>query len=186
MAEKLKENQFDEVGVNPFNAPIPGESLTSPSDMPKSWERPPQHSDAENAMEAIYMEITQENTLRRLIDMIDSDIPLDEIAQVILYKGYTEGKFNPDLMLLLIEPTLYLLIAIADYGDVRDYVLYKEEVDDPDTEISDDDVEPIMIGEDKKEKRELSKPRKEVLGESLLAKVEKELPAKVAEVKEKE
>jgi len=185
MAE-IKQNQFDEVGVNPFNAPIPGESLTSPSDMPKSWERPPQHSDAENAMEAIYMEITQENTLRRLIDMIDSDIPLDEIAQVILYKGYTEGKFNPDLMLLLIEPTLYLLIAIADYGDIRDYVLYKEEVDDPDTEISDDDVEPIMIGEDKKEKRELSKPRKEVLGESLLAKVEKELPAKVAEVKEKE
>ena len=43
-----------------------------------------------------------------------------------------------------------------------------------------------MIDEDKKEKRELSKPREEVLGESLLAKVEEELPAKVAEVKEKE
>ena len=186
MAEKVKQNQFDEVGVNPFNAPVPGESLTSPSDMPKAWERPPEHSDVENAMEAIYMELTQENTLRKLIDMIDSDIPLDEIAQVVLYKGYTEGKFNPDLMLLLIEPTLYLLIAIADYGDIRDYVLYSEEVDDPDTEISGDDVEPIMIGEDKKEKRELPKPQKEVLGESLLAKVEKELPAKVAEVKERE
>ena len=186
MADKIRENQFDEVGVNPFNAPIPGESLTSPSDMPKSWERPPQHSDVENAMEAIYMELTQESTLRRLLEMIVKDIPLDEIAQVVLYKGYTEGKFNPDLMLLLIEPTLYLLIAIADYGDIRDYVLYKEEVDDPDTEIPDDDVEPIMIGEDKKEKRELPKPKKEVLGESLLAKVEKELPAKVAEVKEKE
>ena len=186
MAEKIKENQFDAVGVNPFNAPVPGESLTSPSDMPKAWERPPEHSDVENAMEAIYMELTQEDTLRKLIDMIDSDIPLDEIAQVVLYKGYTEGKFNPDLMLLLIEPTLYLLIAIADYGDIRDYVLYSEEVDDPDTEISGDDVEPIMIGEDKKEKRELPKPQKEVLGESLLAKVEKELPAKVAEVKERE
>ena len=186
MAEKVQQNQFDEVGVNPFNAPVPGESLTSPSDMPKAWERPPEHSDVENAMEAIYMELTQEDTLRKLIDMIDSDIPLDEIAQVVLYKGYTEGKFNPDLMLLLIEPTLYLLIAIADYGDIRDYVLYSEEVDDPDTEISGDDVEPIMIGEDKKEKRELPKPQKEVLGESLLAKVEKELPAKVAEVKERE
>ena len=185
MAE-IKQNQFDEVGGNPFNAPVPGESLTSPSDMPKAWERPPEHSDVENAMEAIYMELTQEDTLRKLIDMIDSDIPLDEIAQVVLYKGYTEGKFNPDLMLLLIEPTLYLLIAIADYGDIRDYVLYSEEVDDPDTEISGDDVEPIMIGEDKKEKRELPKPQKEVLGESLLAKVEKELPAKVAEVKERE
>ena len=157
MAE-IKQNQFDEVGVNPFNAPVPGESLTSPSDMPKAWERPPQHSDVENAMEAIYMELTQEDTLRKLIDMIDSDVPLDEIAQVVLYKGYTEGKFNPDLMLLLIEPTLYLLIAIADYGDIRDYVLYSEEVDDPDTEISGDDVEPIMIGEDKKEKRETRRP----------------------------
>ena len=186
MAEKVKQNQFDEVGVNPFNAPVPGESLTSPSDMPKAWERPPEHSDVENAMEAIYMELTQEDTLRKLIDMIDSDIPLDEIAQVVLYKGYTEGKFNPDLMLLLIAHTVNLLIAIADYGDIRDYVLYSEEVDDPDTEISGDDVEPIMIGEDKKEKRELPKPQKEVLGESLLAKVEKELPAKVAEVKERE
>ena len=33
MAEKIKENQFDKVGVNPFNAPIPGESLTSSSDV---------------------------------------------------------------------------------------------------------------------------------------------------------
>ena len=41
MAEKLKENQFDEVGVNPFNAPIPGESLTTAPDMPRAWERPP-------------------------------------------------------------------------------------------------------------------------------------------------
>ena len=185
MAE-IKQNQFDEVGVNPFNAPIPGESLTTAPDMPKAWERPPQYTSQDKAMEAIYMEITIEDSLRKLINIINDGIPLDEIAQVILYKGYTEGKFAPDLMLLLIEPTLYLLIAIADYGDIKDYVLYKEEVDDPDTEIPDDDVEPIMIGEDKKEKRELSKPREEVLGESLLAKVEEELPAKVAEVKEKE
>ena len=186
MAEKLKENQFDEVGVNPFNAPIPGESLTSPSDMPKAWERPPQHSDAENAMEAIYMEITQENTLRRLIDMIDSDVPLDEIAQVILYKGYTEGKFSPDLMLMLAEPTIYLLIAIADYADIKDYTLYNEEVDDPDTEIPEDDITPIDMDEDKEVKKEKRKPTKESLGESLLSKVEAELPEKVREIKEKE
>ena len=36
MAEKLNDNQFDKVGVNPFNAPIPGESLTVSSDMPNS------------------------------------------------------------------------------------------------------------------------------------------------------
>ena len=100
------------------------------------------------------MELTSPDNLEKLIDIINEGTPLDEIAQVILYKGYSEGLFSPDLMLLLIEPTLYLLIAIADYADIKDYVLYKEEVDDPDTEISDDDVEPIMIGEDKKEKRD--------------------------------
>ena len=32
MAEKIQQNQFDEVGVNPFNAPIPGEALTASPD----------------------------------------------------------------------------------------------------------------------------------------------------------
>ena len=36
MAEdRLKENQFDKQGVNPFNAPIPGESLTTAPDSKK-------------------------------------------------------------------------------------------------------------------------------------------------------
>ena len=186
MAEKLKENQFDEVGVNPFNAPIPGESLTTAPDMPKAWERPPQYTSQDKAMEAIYMEITIEDSLRKLINIINDGIPLDEIAQVILYKGYTEGKFSPDLMLVLIEPTIYLLIAIADYADIKDYTLYNEETDDPNTEIPEDDITPFNIDEDEGVKEEKRKPTKESLGESLLSKVEGELPAKVAEIKEKE
>ena len=188
MAEKLKENQFDEVGVNPFNAPIPGESLTTAPDMPKAWERPPQYTSQDAAMEAIYMEITQEDSLRKLINIINDGVPLDEIAQVILYKGYTEGKFSPDLMLLLIEPTLYLLISIADYADIKDYTLYNEETDDPDTEIPEDEdnVTPVMMDDDDEVKEEKRKPTKESLGESLLSRVEGELPAKVAEIKEKE
>ena len=184
MAEKLKENQFDEVGVNPFNAPIPGESLTTAPDMPKAWERPPQYTSQDKAMEAIYMEITQEDSLRKLINIINDGIPLDEIAQVILYKGYTEGKFSPDLMLVLIEPTIYLLIAIADYAAIKDYVLYEGEEDDPEAEIHGDDEEPISWDEEEDETK--VQPKKESLGESLLAKVESELPEKVREVKEKE
>ena len=186
MAEKIKENQFDEVGVNPFNAPIPGESLTSPSDMPKAWERPPEYTEQDEAMEQVYMEITNEYNLMPLINMIDEGIPLDQIAQVILYKVYTQGLYNPDLMTLLAEPTIYLLIAIADYADIDDYVLYEGEEDDPDAEIHGDDVEPVIMGEDKEEVKVSDEPKKESLGESLLAKVESELPAKVRQVKEKE
>ena len=89
-------------------------------------------------------------------------------------------------MLVLIEPTIYLLIAIADYADIKDYTLYNEETDDPNTEIPEDDITPFNIDEDEGVKEEKRKPTKESLGESLLSKVEGELPAKVAEIKEKE
>ena len=188
MAEKLQQNQFDEVGVNPFNAPIPGESLTSSPDAPKAWERPPEYTDQEEAMRAVYMELTEDESLRKLVEIIDDGVALDEIAQVILYKGYKAGKFNPDMVLLLAEPTIYLLIAIADYADIKDYVLYEgEEEDDPDTQIPGDDVTPINMDEDDEVVEEKTEPTKEVLGESLLAKVKKELPGKVeaaVEVKE--
>jgi len=88
-------------------------------------------------------------------------------------------------MMLLIEPTLYLLIAIADYADIKDYVLYDGEETDPEAEIHGDDVEPVEWDE-KEEEVEIKKPKKESLGASLLQKVETELPAKVAEVKERE
>ena len=185
---KPQSNQFDDVGVNPFNAPIPGESLTASPDTPTAWERPPEFTDQEDAMRAVYFELTEQDTLRKLINIISEGVALDEIAQVVLYKGYRSGKFNPDMVLLLAEPTIYLLIAIADYADIKDYVLYEgEEEDDPDTQIPGDDVTPINMDEDDEVVEERTEPTEEVLGESLLAKVKKELPGKVeaaVEVKE--
>jgi hypothetical protein len=188
MAEKIKQNQFDEVGVNPFNAPVPGESLTASPDTPKAWERPPELTDQEEAMEAVYMELTEQDTLRKLVNIIDDGIALDELAQVILYKGYTEGKFNPDMMLNLAEPTIYLLIAIADYADIKDYILYDGEEDDPDGQIPDDDITPINMDEDEVEEKVKTKPEPtdKSVSSSLLSKIKTELPSKVEEVVEKE
>jgi hypothetical protein len=195
MAEKIKENQFEEKGVNPFNAPVPGESLTASPSMQKGWERPPEYTDQQDAMESVYMELTSEDKLFELIKLIDSKQPLDEIAQIILYRGYTQGMYSTDLMLLLIEPTLYLLIAIADYADIKDYVLYEGEEDDPDGAIYGDDVEPVsMDDDDDKEKAtqpkdeseitEYEEPSSDSLSSSLLSKVKKELPSKIKNLQE--
>ena len=184
MAERVQKNQFEKAGVNPFNAPVPGESLTASPATQQPWETPSRYTEQDKAMEAVYMELTSPDNLEKLVDIINEGTPLDEIAQVILYKGYSEGLFSPDLMLLLIEPTLYLLIAIADYADIKDYVLYDGEDTDPEAEIHGDDVEPVEWDEEEEEIK--PKPKKESLGESLLAKVESELPEKVAEIKERE
>ena len=184
MAERLKENQIDETGVNPFNAPIPGESLTASPDTPKAWERPPQYTDEEDAMRAVYMVLTEQDSLRGLIEIISEGTPLDEIAQVVLYKGYVEGKYTPDLMLLLAEPTIYLLIAIADYAEIKDYVLYEGEDDDPDAMLPEDNITPVNIDEDDEstEPQAQAKPSKENISTSLLSRIEKDLPSKVEEV----
>ena len=185
MAEKVNENQFDKVGVNPFNAPIPGESLTVAPDSTHSWERPPQYTNDEDELEALYFELTELDTLKQLINIINDGIPLDEIAQVVLYKGYSEGKYNPDLMLTMIEPTIYLLIAIADYANIKDYVLYDGEDDDPDTEIPEDNVKPITLDDDDNEVADeprVEKPGEDVVAPSLLSKIKEDLPSKVDEV----
>ena len=184
MAERVKQNQFEKSGVNPFNAPVPGESLTASPATQQPWETPSRYTEQDKAMEAVYMELTSPDNLEKLVDIINDGTPLDEVAQVVLYKGYSEGLFSPDLMMLLIEPTLYLLIAIADYADIKDYVLYDGEDTDPEAEIHGDDVEPVAW--DDEEEVKIKEPKKESLGESLLQKVETELPAKVAEVKERE
>jgi hypothetical protein len=183
MAEKIKQNQFDEVGVNPFNAPIPGESLTASPDTPKAWERPPEYTDQDEAMRAVYLEMTKFDTLKELINIIDDGVPLDEIAQVVLYKGYTEGKFTPDMMLMLAEPTIYLLIAIADYADIKDYVLYDGDDEDPDVEIPEDNITPVNMDEEEVEevKTKIAEPTEEVMGQGLLSRMKKELPSKVKE-----
>jgi len=195
MAEKINTTEFEKQNVNAFNAPTPGESLTSSPEMPHAWERPPEYTSEDEAMEAIYLQLTSDDSLMPVIEMIDEGIPLDEIAQVVLYRGYTQGKFNPDLMLMLAEPTIYLLIAIADYADINDYVLYEGEEDDPDGQIYDDDVKPINMDEDDEGEKavqpketseitEYEEPSSDSLSSSLLSRVKKELPEKIKNLKE--
>mgnify|MGYP003645661230 FL=1 len=189
MAEKIDKTNIDREPFGGFNTPIPGESLTTSPDTARAWERPPQYVDDDKAMEALYLLITEQEKLRGLISIINEGVPLEEIAQVVLYQGYTAGQYSPDLMLTMIEPTLYLLIAIADYADIKDYVLYEGEDDDPDTEIPNDDVVPVDMDGDgipdeptEETKTSKEKPDDSSVDESLLARIKTELPSKVKEV----
>ena len=186
MAEPIDKKLIAREPTGGFDAPIPGESLTSSPDNAKSWERPSQYVNEDKAMEALYLLLTDQDKLPSLINLIDSGTPIDEIAQVILYQGYTAGQYNPDLMLSMIEPTLYLLIAIADYAEIRDYVLYEGEEDDPETEIPGDNITPVDmdgdgIPDEKTDEPRITKPDADVVGESLLSKIKTELPGKVKE-----
>ncbi len=158
--------------LNPFDAPTPGESLTANPEQRFPWENPPQYTEVRPFMEDLFMQITEEERYIKLLGSIMNKTPIDEIAQTILYVSVKDGKINPDLMLLLVEPVLYLLLAIAENAGINDYVLYDGEDAD---EMSLEDRELYLSESEKVKKIKPENIKSSSVEPSLLARVE-ELP----------
>ena len=63
-----------------------------------------------------------------------------DTTRLLLFTGFTEGKWNPDLLLLLIEPVAYMIMALAERADI-------EIIIDNDDETNSD--EELSIGQNK-------------------------------------
>ena len=164
--DKTQPNDFERAGVNPFNAPVPGESLTQSPEQKYPWEQHAKHTEIQPVMEELFINISQRENFVELLNLLKNNTPIDELAQVILYKGMTEGIFNPDLMLLLLEPLMYLIIAIAEEYEI-DPVIYEG----MDNDIIDvEDVDKTISAKKVKEIRKDSVPS------SILSRV-KDLPS---------
>ena len=170
MAEinKTEPNEFEKANVNPFNSPTPGEGLTQSPEQKFPWEQPSKHTEVKPVMEEIFLQITERENLIELLGLLMNKQPVDEIAQVILYKGVTSGLFNMDLMLMLVEPTMYLLIAIAEEYDIEPVIYEGQDVDLAEKEDI-DTVKKETLG------KQVGQVRKEAVPPSLLQRV-KTLP----------
>jgi len=164
--DKAKLNQFEEAGMNPFNAPVPGESLTQDPNQKFPWEQPSEINDVDSAIKEIFINLTEKNTLVELLNILKNGQPVDEIAQIIAYRGATVGKYNNDLMLLLLEPLMYLIIAIAEEYEI-DPVIYEG----MDNDIGDEEDYDRAVEE--KQKPQI---KKDSVPDSILARV-KTLPS---------
>ena len=127
---------YDEKGVEVYTnnrPPIPGQSLTASPDEPRPFESPPEFTNFREALNSVTTELLQEEVYIPLIEAIGSGIPLTDLAMQILYEGFREGKWNPDLLMLLVEPLIFVLMALAEKSGI-DYRLTGDEEDDLDAE----------------------------------------------------
>ena len=74
LIEKFKQEQLQEPteyiepAENPFDAPIPGQSLTDePGNYP--WEHPPQRVSVEEALDDIYESMMEEENMKRMFTL---------------------------------------------------------------------------------------------------------------------
>ena len=121
MATSEKAINFIQGGLETGKA-IPGQSLTNDPQQPYNWEKPAEYSNPNEAMLYIFESLTVPETTTNTLLSISNGVGIIDIASIVLYSGFLEGKWNPDLMTLLMEPTMYMLMALAEKADI-DYSL---------------------------------------------------------------
>ncbi len=148
---------------NMFDAPIPGESLTSDPENPAPYETAPEYTDVKSFIDDMFMNLTSEDNLDGILDPLRKGIPVEDVAQVILFTAFSQGKITTDLQLLAIEPTIYLLIGIAQMAGVEGLVLYPEESfdldEDEEVELLNQDGERIGEGDKAPDIKDIKAPK---------------------------
>ena len=125
--------------------PIPGQSLTNDPSQPYNWEKAPEFTNAKEAMLYVFENLTVPETTANILLSLSKGIGVIDIASITLYTGFTEGKWNPDMMMLLMEPTMYMIMALAEKADIP----YSLEVGDDETPVEmsgDKAVETLQSG----------------------------------------
>ena len=135
MAEIYNQDGIDAL-VN-AGSPIPGQSLTNSPDTPYPWEGPPEFTDFREALNYMAEELLEEDIFVPLVISMGNGVPVSDITLQILQRGFQEGKWNPDLMMMLIEPMMYLLMALAEKAGVE-FRIYGDEEEDLSPEDEED------------------------------------------------
>jgi hypothetical protein len=170
MAEELNQDYVDH--LSSMDRPMAGSSLTNDPDQPLPFEQAPEYTNVREASEHIFETLIEEETYVPMMQAIADGYPLMDVSQAILFKGFSEGKWNPDLLVLLAEPTAYMLMALAERADI-DFIIYRGEGEDDEEE-----EELLGIKYDEEKLKELRKAQKtkeipeEVLPEQILARLD--------------
>ena len=118
-----------------FEGPTAGQSLTNDPSNPYPWEKAPEMTSVKMATEKIFFDLLKKDNLTTVASLMSQKTPVVDVANLLLTAGFQKGKWNPDMMLSLLEPTMYMLMAIAEKAGI-DPVLTR---DDADVIIEDDE-----------------------------------------------
>jgi hypothetical protein len=163
--------EYSQEAVDAFaqaGRPIPGQSLTANPDEPRPFEGPPDFTNFKEALDYTAAELLLEENYTPMVLAMGDGIPVTDLAMQIGYVGFREGKWNPDLMMMLMEPLMYLLMALAEKADIQ-YRIDDEDDEDDEDSILEDKVR--NIAETLKAK-EMGKMPKGALPSDIVEKIE--------------
>ena len=113
------------------NRAIPGQSLSNDPENPAPFEKAPKFTSVYEASEEMFMDLIEPETYVSIMEAVDDGIPVMQITQMILFQKFKEGEYNPDLMIMMIEPVAYMIIALAERLDL-DIIVDEDDDDEED------------------------------------------------------
>tara|TARA_R110002051_G_scaffold322247_1_gene412245 strand:- start:965 stop:1588 length:624 start_codon:yes stop_codon:yes gene_type:complete len=125
---------------NPFQGPIPGQSLTNSPDSQQPWEQPPEVTGIKDGRELMFLEIIKEENLEAIVTLMNDGMSIAQITEMLLFIGYSKGKFNADLMMLLAEPTMYMLLSIAEVVGIEPKINRDDLIDVNEEELDEEET----------------------------------------------
>jgi len=129
--------EYNQEAVDAFaktGRPIPGQSLTANPDEPRPFEGQPEFTNFKEALDYTAAELLLEENYMPVVLALGDGVPVTDLAMQIGYVGFREGKWNPDLMIMLMEPLMYLLMALAEKADIEYRINNEDDEDDEATE----------------------------------------------------
>ena len=105
-------DKFREGEDNPFDAPIPGQGLTDePGNYP--WEHPPQFTDPDEAADFVWDRLHRPEFMEQVIAMLDAGIPVEALGRIVIFNGFMEGKWTPDVAFIIAEPIMKMIATMG-------------------------------------------------------------------------
>ena len=122
----ITEDNIKQPESDPFDAPIPGQSLTDePGNYP--WEHPPKTTEPEQALDKFWNRLTDPEVAEEIIIMMEAGVPVEALARILTFAGFAEGEFTPDVGFLTIEPLMKMIAAIGMRAGVKNLVISLED-----------------------------------------------------------
>ena len=107
-----------EIDAVPFDAPIPGESLTAELGS-RPWQSPAQFPTVEQALDYYIPRLQSDEVSEQLLDVLEMGIPVTTVANSMRLGAVMEGKHSVDVGMLILPVLVELIMLIGDTAGVK-------------------------------------------------------------------
>ena len=131
---KFSQEGLDDIAsISNNGAALPGQSLTSDPEQPNPWEKPATFSNPREALDSIVEELLQPEAMKNIVGALVKGAAVADLSLAVLYAKFTQGDINPDTLLLLAEPVMYIMMAVGEEANIK-YNIEGNDLDEFDEE----------------------------------------------------